>query len=996
MRPVDLRTYPGPNVYSLHPVCRLELDIGPWENRSTRTLPEFCARLLALFPGLSDHTCSRGYPGGFTERLQEGTYLGHVVEHVALELQRLAGVDGRFGKTRRADRPGHYYVVISSPALWAGEEALLAALDAVEALLAGEAGPRSAEPPADAAPAGRAPAPPPQPEPSLDRLREQLLLRLSQAVERYRLGPSGAAVAQAAAQRGIPVTRLERDSDLLQLGYGQHAVWVCGSLTERDSTLATDLVQDKARCQAWLQRHFLPVPSSRVVQDEGEAVAAARRLGWPVVVKPADGHQGQGVSLNVQDEEQVRGAFRAAAAFSRAGTSGPRVLVEQQLEGHDYRLLVVGGRLVAASRRHPAGVRGNGIHSVRELVAQANADPRRGPGHDRPLTWIQLDATAEAVLAAQGLRPDSVPPAGRWVRLRDNANLSSGGTAEDVTGQVHPRNAQLASMAARVCGLDVAGVDVVARDISQPLGPANGAIIEVNASPGLRMHLFPSGGPSRPVGDALVEHLFPRGSDGRIPIVAITGTNGKTTVARLVAYLLSLCGGGVGLACSDGIYLDGELLCEGDNTGPDSARVLLGDRRVRTAVLEVARGGLIQGGLGYDRSQVGVVLDVQADHLGQFGVRTLDDLAQVKSVLAETVLPAGRVVLNADDPRVAAMAERASAPIVFFSTRADHPLVQRHCQEGGTAVYADPEGGTVWVRRGGKTHLLLAVRSIGLLLGGWAVHNLPNALAAAAAAVALRLPLAAIRRGLRQFSCSEQHNPGRFNFIPVGQAWVLVDYGHNPDGLRAVLSSLARLRLPAQAAEGGEARKALKAEAGVGPLARRARAAGVLTWPPRRFRRMLGVIAAPGDRLDVAIEELGFVAGSFFDRLVIKEDADRRGRAPLEVPRLLARGASRAGMLPDQWEIVADEGRAVWRALEQAQPGDLVAVFYEKHAVVRRALAEWRASRRGRQAQRPGRPAGAGAPLAAPAAAATTSRLGIGAGAGPAAHGRDYGGEWNN
>ncbi|GFN21745.1 cyanophycin synthetase [Thermanaeromonas sp. C210] len=845
-----LRALEGPNIFCLRPVLVARVDLKDVAGVKTSSLPGFAERLLAALPGLGEHYCSRGYPGGFRERLYEGTYLGHVVEHVALELLWLAGEDVSYGKTRTTSHPREVEIVIEYECRPAAEAALHLAVELVSAFLEGR-------------------------DYDLDLARE----KLAGILDQYRLGPSTAAIVAACRRRGIPVRRLG-DGSLLQLGYGCKSRRVQATVTENTGCLAADIAGDKALTKELLQEFGLPVPRGGVAKNAHEAAALAEKLGFPVVVKPVAGNQGKGVVANLQNGEEVRRAYRVAAP------GGGPVLVEKHLAGRQYRLLVVNGRVVAAAERLPARVIGDGRHTVEELVRLANQDPLRGEGHGRPLTKLPLDPIALFTMERQGWSLTDIPPAGTVVLLRESANLSTGGTAADVTDRVHPYNAYLAVEAARVVGLDVAGVDVICPDIARPIHRGQGGILEVNAAPGIRMHHFPAAGRPRDVAGAIVAGLFPPGDDGRIPLVAVTGTNGKTTTARLIAYMLGLTGRRVGLTTTDGIYIGGCLVQPGDAAGPASARRVLADKRVEAAVLETARGGILRSGLGYDRADVGVVLNIAEDHLGQYGVETLADLAHVKSLVVEALKEEGHAVLNADDPLTVRMRERARGRIIFFSLKARNKVVQEHLAGGGQAVFV--KKGNIFIASGRDERRLLAVRSVACAWKGLARHNLQNSLAAVAAAVALGLPDDVIARGLREFGREPAHNPGRLMYREVGGVKVIIDYGHNPAGYESVLKLASRLS-----------------------------------------PEVIGVIGVPGDRPDASICKSGRVAGRFCRKVIIKEDADRRGRQPGEVAGLLRQGVLEAGLKPDDVYLELDEGRAVAKALALAVPGQVVVIFYE-------------------------------------------------------------------
>ncbi|HEX4946996.1 MAG TPA: cyanophycin synthetase [Blastocatellia bacterium] len=862
MKILGIRTIQGPNIYSYQPVLVMQLHLEELTDKETYELPGFNERLLALLPGLAQHHCSKGYAGGFLERLSEGTYFGHTVEHIALELTELAGIPTFHGKTRTTGKPGIYNVVVEYQAEKGTEKLLRMAVALVEALLKNEPFPLEAE---------------------LDAVR---LL-----VARTELGPSTRAVVEAAVRRGIPWQRLNEES-LVQLGYGKYRRLIAAAITSDTSAIGVDLASDKDLTKRLLHQAGIPVPQGEIVATEEEAVRVLEWLHKPVAVKPYDGQQGKGVSLNLYTAEQVAEGFRVAREFAED------VLVEELFIGRDYRVLVVGGRLVAASERLPAHIVGDGKHTLAELIEVENRNPLRGEGHGFPLTKIEIDEVCLAHLQKNKLSLASVPSAGERVFLRENANLSKGGTARDVTAEVHPQVRQICERAALVVGLDVCGVDLVLPNIAEPIPKGSAGIIEVNAAPGLRMHVHPSEGEPRDVGNAIIESLYPSNSSGRIPIFSVTGTNGKTTIARLIAHLMRTTGQCVGLTTTDGIYLNDELIVAGDTTGPRSAQVILSDPSVEIAVLEVARGGIMRGGLAYDWSDVSILSNIQPDHLGQDGINNVDDLLYIKSLVAERVKEGGTLILNADDERLAGLTDnprvqRVPKQIVFYSLDAAHPLLHQHVAAGGTA-YCVREG---WLVEsvGNQETRIVAVAEIPLTLGGAASYQTSNVLAAVAAARAYGLPHRQIANALIAFGA--HGSAGRGNLYRVGAGQVFVDYGHNPQAFAVV----------------GQALKSLN---------------------PTRVTAVIGV---PGDRNDEVIRQAAEVAAKHYDRLIIKEDKDRRGRRAGEVPELFSQAAeeARPGI---ESRIVLDEVEAVSLALRELQPGEIVAVFYEKPEDVNNVL----------------------------------------------------------
>ncbi|MPM44450.1 Cyanophycin synthetase [bioreactor metagenome] len=715
------------------------------------------------------------------------------------------------------------------------------------------------------------------------------LNQLSELGEQRRLGPSTQAILTAAQARDIPAV-VYNEENLLMLGHGHRRQLVWATLTGRTSAVATDLACDKQLTKKILETNGIIVPYGKVVRSAAEAVKALKAIGRTVVVKPLSGNQGKGVTINVNSEAEVELAYQGASRYDE------QVLVEEYIPGLQYRLCVVNGKMVGASERIPAYVIGDGQSTVNHLVEIANTDPARGDGHGKPLSKIKIDAVAITVLAKQNLTPQSIPGKDVVVRIRDNANLSTGGTAVDVTDIVHPANIRLAERVAGLIGLDVAGIDVVAKDITMPIDLGNGAVIEVNAAPGIRMHHYPSAGKPRNVADHIVDYLFPNGSAGRIPLMAITGTNGKTTVTRMIGHIWRQAGYNVGMTTTDGIYINDECVMGGDTTGPDSARIVLGDSRVEVAVLETARGGIVRGGLAFDKCDIGIVTNITEDHLGQDGIETLSDLAYIKSLVIETVRPGGFALLNADDPYVNEMAERVQAEIVYFSVEPSNVIVRRHLGAGGKAFFV--KDGVIYAASGAFARSILPVKDIPVTLGGIALHNLQNAIIAAAACYCAKVPIGYIRQGLSSFA----ENPGRLNIMAVSDFRVCIDYGHNPAGYQALINTVRRMGA----------------------------------------KRLVGVIAAPGDRRDDVTVNVGRIAGQGFDYIYIKEDNDLRGRKTGETAALLRRGVFEAGFADDRVEVILNEAEAVKAALDHAEAGDLIVVFYEKYDTVINALKEFR------------------------------------------------------
>ncbi len=885
---LETRVYRGPNLWSYEKAIHLVVDLGSLEEFPTDRLPGFTDNLLRLLPGLRQHSCSRGRRGGFVERLDEGTWLGHVAEHVALALQQAVGHDIRRGKTRQVKgQHGRYHVIYGYVDENVGLAAARLAVRLVNHLV--------------------------EPDPDLDFAQEleQFILR----AERTAFGPSTQAILDEAVARDIPWIRLNQYS-LVQLGQGVHQKRVRATMTSATSAIAVDVASDKDLTTRLLGAAGLPVPKQDSVRSVERAVAVADRIGYPVVVKPLDGNHGRGVCLDLGDADAVREAFPVAQEESRRGW----VVVESYVEGRDYRCLIIDGRLGAVAERVPAHVIGDGHSTVEQLVEQTNADPRRGVGHEKVLTRIRVDDAALALLKEQGHGPDDVPPAGEMVKLTLTGNMSTGGISIDRTYEAHPENVEIAEEAARVIGLDIAGIDFICPDITLPVRETGGAICEVNAAPGFRMHTHPTIGEPQFIAKPVVDMLFPPGAPSRIPVVAVTGTNGKTTTARMISHVFKGMGRKVGMTSTDGVVIDERLVIRADASGPRSARMVLQNPRVDFAVFEVARGGILREGLGYERNDVAVVLNVAPDHLGARGIDTVEQLAEVKAVVVEAVPRHGAAVLNADDPLVRTMRRRCSGEVVWFSMAEPgsevREMIDQHCRRGGKALVLDPSdrGEMIVVRHGRRDMQLAWTHLLPATFGGRARMNVQNCLAAAAAAFAAGAPLHDIRQGLRTFSTSYYLSPGRLNELEVDGVHVIVDYCHNAPGMEMLGDFVDRV---------GETMTTTSE----------------LGRPSR-----IGIIATAGDRRDQDMRELGAVAARHFDVLVVREDAALRRRPRGEVAGLVAEGV-RASMADGarcrQVEIVLDEIDAVRHAMSRANPGDLVVVCVDQHPAVMAELERW-------------------------------------------------------
>jgi cyanophycin synthetase len=882
----DLRHLSGPNVFTTAPVILARIELDELTCTQTTDRPGFAGRLTALLPGLADHHCAAGRPGGFIEAMARGTYFGHVTEHVALELSGLTGRDVHLGRTMWAGANGRYDVMMECPQDEPAEsevpaELIKLAMTAIEDLLSERRPELKAE-----------------------------IARLARVVERERLGVSTAALASAARGRGIPVRRVGSLS-MLRLGYGRHRRLVHAALTEQTSVIGADIAADKMLAKRLLTDAGIPVPEGGVARSAQEAVAALERLGGPAVIKPRNGSHGVNVIIGVTTAAEAAAAYAQATAQAGNGGEAGGVIVERFVPGTDYRVLVVDGRVVAAAELRPASVTGDGVRDIGQLVAEVNADLRRGDGHSRALTKIRLDDHAVGHLAAQGLDARSVPGAGQVVALRRNANLSTGGTSRDVTDRVHADVADMCRRAAAVVGLDVCGIDVRLPDIAASLsGVDPAAVIEVNACPGLRMHQAPAEGTPRDVAGAIIDSLYPPGAPSRIPVIVVTGTNGKTTTVRMIGHILGQAGLRVGMSTTDGVYSGGRLVYDADASGPRSAEMVLDDTSVEAAVLETARGGIIRRGLGYDKADIAVITNIADDHLGMDGVDDLDELISVKALIAEEICDGGTIVLNADDPAVAAIADRprvrGHAPVIrYFSLDPGNPVTERHRRSGG--ITCELRDGQLVEFEGASRRPLIGLAELPGAYDGLAPHMVANALAAVAACRGNGVSAKDIRRALASFSPGES-NPGRGNVYlasgggrageggGAGECTVIVDYGHNAAAVDATGRMISNVW-------------------GGSPAA---------------------AITLPGDRRNDLIIRTAEAIAARFGRVIVYEDADKRGRAPGEMTDIITRAMRQ--VRPDITCAAAGGPQEALRAAVAMADGQPVLFLYEKLATARAAL----------------------------------------------------------
>ncbi|MGY1458709.1 MULTISPECIES: cyanophycin synthetase [unclassified Luteimonas] len=866
MRILERSIYVGPSLHAHFPVIRLLLDLGELEQWPTARLgPGFIDGLLAALPGLAEHGCSYREPGGFLRRMREdeGTWLGHVFEHVAIELQNIAGEDVTFGKTRSVDdRPGVYTVVYEYAQREEGIAAGELAMRLVCSLL-----------PDAIRPEGSVPG---------DWQWEDARDDFIRYAQRRALGPSTASLVRAAKERGIPWLRLNEQS-LIQFGHGRYQQRIQATVTGLTPHIAVELASDKEETNKILGSLGLPVPRQVLVTSQTDALKAARKLGGPVVLKPYNGNHGRGITINITDDDEIRAAFAAAQEHSRS------VIVETFQPGDDHRLLVINGELIAATRRTPGHVLGDGRSTIAELVDRVNQDPRRGIGHEKVLTRLELDREAGLMMERVGHTADSVPAVDEVVFLRSTANLSTGGTATDVTDVIHPDNREMAVRAVRAIGLDVGGVDFISPDITESHRRIGGAICEVNAAPGFRMHVAPSEGTPRDAAGPVIDMLFPPGSPTRVPIAAVTGTNGKTTTARMLAHIAKMSGHTPGLTTTDGVYIDGQRTVEGDMTGPVSARMVLRDPTIDLAVLETARGGLLRAGMGVTAVDVGAVINVQADHLGMKGIDTLEQLAEIKRIVVEVATECA--VLNADDPNVLRMSGYTKARTICYVTmNPGHGLVREHVRAGGRACALEEgvNGHMITLYDKGSHIPLLWTHLIPATLEGRALHNVQNAMFAASMAFAMGLKLDDIRHGLRTFDTTFFQAPGRMNVFNEHPFKVLFDYAHNAHAV-GVMADLAQ-RLDVEG-------------------------------------RRIVVVAGPGDRRDDDLVAIAQAVAGRFDHYVCRRDDNLRGRDGDEVPNIIAQALRDAGVGDDAISVIPDEQQAIDAALRMGASGDLLLVF---------------------------------------------------------------------
>lgn len=871
MRILDIRALRGPNYWSItrHKIIQMVLDIEDYEQKPTNEIPGFFERLKEIMPSLYSHRCSYDDEGGFFKRVKEGTWAGHVIEHIALEMQTLASMETGFGRTRETATPGVYNVVFSYVEEAAGKYTADASVKLFELIAEGK------------------------PVKDIVEILKTDIQKLREIREEVRFGPSTGSIVEEAISRGIPYLRLSKGS-LVQLGFGIHQQRICATITGNTSQIAVDLAGDKEATKKLLEDMGVPVPKGYKIRNESEIEGIINRIGYPVAIKPLDANHGRGITINLNNLEDAKTAFESAKRHSDS------IIVERSLTGKDFRALVINYKLVSVAERTPAYVTGDGKLSIKDLIAKENSDPRRGYGHEKILTQITIDHQTLRILEFKGYSLETILQDGEICYLKSTANLSTGGTAIDRTDEVHPDNIFMFERIAKIIGLDIAGIDIIATDISTPIAENGGGIVEVNAAPGFRMHLAPSEGHARNVADPVLTMLFPPGRTSRIPIIAVTGTNGKTTTTRLIAHILKNIGYTVGFTTTEGVYIGNRMVEPGDNTGPWSAQLVLRDPAVEIAVLESARGGILRAGLGFDNCNIGVVMNVTADHLGLRDINDLEDMARVKSVVPGAVFNDGYAVLNADDKLVLNMRDDLKCKIALFSMDENNKDIIEHTKNGGIACIL--ENNWITLIKGQWKIRVDKVINVPITFEGKAAFMIQNVLAATLASYILRnVTIEDIKFGLNSFMPSTSQTPGRLNLIDVGNFQVLIDYAHNPAGMEALSKFVAKLD----------------------------------------NKNKVCLYAGTGDRRDDDIIAMGKIIGKMFTEIIIKEDESLRGRDDGEIPRILMKGIEEVNpKIPVK--VIEDEVEAINYALNKAKKGDLIAIFPDKTYMVIKMVNEFR------------------------------------------------------
>jgi cyanophycin synthetase len=847
MKIENIQVLRGPNIWSTNrkKLIQMRLNLLEMEHHPSNKIPGFLERLEKMIPTLYEHRCSPGVPGGFFQRVAAGTWMGHVVEHVALEIQTLAGMDTGFGRTRETKTPGVYNVVFNYIEEKVGVYAAEAAVRVVEAVIKDE-----------------------------EYNLQYDIQKMREIREDTRLGPSTGSIVDEAISRDIPWIRLNNQS-LVQLGYGKNQVRFRATMTEKTSSIAVDIASNKDETKRMLQEQAIPVAKGITISSAAGVDEAIKSVGFPLVFKPLDGNHGRGISINIKTKEDAVAAYEHAAKISR------RVVVERFVQGYDFRVLVIDNKMVAAALRDPAHVMGDGESTIQQLIDLENTDPRRGYGHENVLTLIAVDRDTLDLLEKKGYTLETVPSKGEKVFVKSTANLSTGGTSIDVTDHVHPQNVFICERISKIIGLDICGIDIMAQNLTEPLTETGGVILEVNAAPGFRMHIAPSEGLPRNVAGHVIDMLYPPGKSARIPIISITGTNGKTTTTRLIAHIVKNNGFRVGFTTSDGIYVQNNMMMKGDTTGPVSAEFILKDPTVEFAVLETARGGILRSGLGFGQCDIGVITNIQEDHLGLADIHTLEDLSRVKSVVTNSVKKDGWAVLNADNEYCVKIGRRAECNVAYFSMDENNPVIKAHCKKGGIACIC--ENGFVTIQKGDWKIRVQRTILIPLTFGGTVPFMIQNVMAATLATFLWGFKTEDIQTSLQTFIPSAAQTPGRMNIFEFKDFRFMIDFAHNPDGYNGVKEFLSHIESPLK----------------------------------------IGIIAGTGDRRDDDIRELGKISAEMFDHIILRQEKHLRGRTEENILGLLIEGIQSVD--PDKrYEIVAKEVEAIKYAMSLAKPGAFI------------------------------------------------------------------------
>jgi len=847
MKIENIQVLRGPNIWSINrkKLIQMRLNLHEMEHKPTNKIDGFYERLKSLMPTLYEHRCSPGVPGGFFQRVIAGTWMGHVVEHIALEIQSLAGMDAGYGRTRETKAHGVYNVVFTYVEEKVGVYAAEASVRIAQALIDGE-----------------------------EYDLEHDIQQMREIREATRLGPSTGSIVEEAIARDIPWIRLNKQS-LVQLGYGKNQVRFRATMTEKTSSIAVDIASNKDETKRLLQEQAIPVAKGTTISSAADVDRAIREVGFPLVFKPLDGNHGRGISINIRNREDAVAAYEFSAKISR------RVIVERFITGYDFRVLVIDNKMVAAALRDPAHVKGDGASTIQQLIDIENADPRRGYGHENVLTLIDVDRDTLDLLEKKGYTLETVPPKGEKIFVKSTANLSTGGTSIDVTDHVHPQNIFICERISKIIGLDICGIDIMAENLTEPLTETGGVVLEVNAAPGFRMHIAPSEGLPRNVAGHVIDMLYPTGKSARIPIIAVTGTNGKTTTTRLIAHIVKNNGHRVGFTTSDGIYVQNTMMLKGDTTGPVSSEFILKDPTVDFAVLETARGGILRAGLGFGFCDIGVITNIQEDHLGLADIHTLDDLARVKSVIINAVKKDGWGVLNADNEHCVRIGKKADCNIAYFSRNENNPVILAHCKKGGAACVA--ENGFITIKKGDWKIRVQRTILIPLTFGGTVPFMIENVLAATLATFLWGFKTEDIKTSLETFIPSAAQTPGRMNIFEFKDFRFMIDFAHNPDGFKGIKEFLSHVDSPLK----------------------------------------IGIIAGTGDRRDEDIIELGKLSAEMFDYIILRQEKHLRGRTEENILDLLKRGI--VSVDPHKkFEVVPKEIDAIKHAMSKAKPGTFI------------------------------------------------------------------------